>query len=68
MGSRTISRLEELTWQLQTHLLENVGETDEWPIQICGDDREITKLIELLNEVRQELKVRGMALEQETSW
>jgi hypothetical protein len=55
-----VSRLEELVVQLQAHLQENVGETDEWPIQICGDDAEITKLIELLNELQLELKARGI--------
>jgi hypothetical protein len=52
--------LEELVMQLQAHLQENVGETEEWPIQICGDDAEITRLIELLNELQLELKVRGV--------
>jgi hypothetical protein len=55
-----MSRLEVLAMRLQTHLQENVGETEEWPIQIWGDDAEITKLIELLNELQFELKARGI--------
>lgn len=63
MDSLHMSRLEELAVRLQTHLWENVGVTDEWPIQICGDDGAITKLIELLNEMQHELRVRGVAIE-----
>jgi hypothetical protein len=58
-----MSRLEVLAMRLQAHLQENVGETEEWPIQICGDDAEITRLIELLNEVQLELKARGLNTE-----
>jgi hypothetical protein len=56
-----MTKLEKLAVALYWHLWQYIGESDDWPIQVCGDDDEITELIRLLNEVQDELKLRGYA-------
>jgi hypothetical protein len=56
-----MSRLEELAIDLYGHLYENMGTTDDWPLHVGGDDGEVTKLIRLLNQIQDELKILGYA-------
>jgi hypothetical protein len=56
-----MSKLEELAIKLYDHLWHSIGMTDEGAIQIGGDDVEITELIGLLNQIQQELKLKGYA-------
>jgi hypothetical protein len=54
-----MSKLEELTVELHNHLWRTMGVTDDWTIQIGGTDEDITKLIEILNQIQEEMKQKG---------
>jgi hypothetical protein len=56
-----MTRLEQLAIALYDHIWQYVGVNDDWLIQIGGDDEQITELIRLLNQVQDELKLRGYA-------
>ena len=50
-----MTKLEALAVELHDHMWSNLGVNDDWPLQVGGDDEEITRLIELLNELQDEI-------------
>lgn len=56
-----MSRLERLAISLYGHLWENMGVTADWPLNLGGDDDEVTEIISLLNQIQDELKLLGYA-------
>ena len=59
-----MTKLERVAIELHDHLWENVQvgaqlPSDEWPLHIGGDDRELTELIRLLNSLQKAIKASG---------
>lgn len=54
-----MTKLEVLAVVLHDHLWSNMGTNDDWPLQLCGDDKAIDRLTYLLNEMQREIKANG---------
>ena len=58
---RSPTALEAIAIQLHDHLWENMGVSDDWLIQLGGDDEAVTKMIRLMNELQEEIKASGIS-------
>ena len=56
-----MSELEAAAIKLHDLLWENVGVTDDWPLQVGGDDEVVTQMIRLMNELQDAIKASGHA-------
>ena len=54
-----MTKLEALAVELHDHMWQNMGVTDDWLLQVGGDDEAVTELIRLLNELQDEIKANG---------
>jgi hypothetical protein len=54
-----MTKLEALAVELHDHMWSNMGTNDDWPLQVCGDDEAVDKLVDLLNKMQGEIKENG---------
>jgi hypothetical protein len=54
-----MTKLEELAVELHDHIWSNIGVTDDWPLQIHGDDEAVDEFSRLMNELQHEIKASG---------
>jgi len=51
--------LERAAIELHDHLWKNLGVTDDWPLQVGGDDEEVTEMIRLMNLLQRAIRASG---------